>query len=57
MSEIFAKMISKNSEELSILRGVIAETEGATLDSVEIVIEPLDTRASSFSDELDSLLK
>ena len=57
MSEIFAKMISKNTEELSILRGVIAETEGATLDSVEIVIEPLDTRVGSFSDELDSLLK
>lgn len=56
IGDFFAKMVSSNLEEVSILRGVIADTEGITPDKVEIVIEPLDTRSSKFSDELDSIL-
>ena len=56
LSEFFAKMISGNSEEVSILRGVIADIEDASADKIEIFIEPLDTRSSRFADELDSLL-
>ena len=55
LNDFFAKMISSNSEEISILRGIIADVEGTAIDSVEIIIEPLDTRSSRFSDELDSL--
>lgn len=56
LSDFFAKMISSNAEELAILRGMIAEAEGVPPDAVEIVIEPLDTRNSKYSDELDDIL-
>ena len=56
LGEFFANMISGNSEELSILRGVIADIEDTSADKIEIFIEPLDTRSSRFGDELDSLL-
>ena len=56
LSDFFAKMISSNPEELAILRGIIAEVDGISPDNVEIAIEPLDTRSSKYSDELDSIL-
>ena len=56
LTDFFAKMISSNTEELAILRGMIAEAEGVTPEMVEIAIEPLDTRNSKYSDELDSIL-
>jgi DNA polymerase III gamma/tau subunit len=56
LSDFFAKMISSNAEELAILRGMIAEAEGVPPDAVEIAIEPLDTRNSKYSDELDDIL-
>ena len=56
LSDFFAKMISSNTEELAILRGMIADAEGIAPDAIEIAIEPLDTRNSKYSDELDSIL-
>ena len=56
LADFFAKMISSNNEELAILRGMIAEAEGVAPETVEIAIEPLDTRASKYSDELDDIL-
>ena len=56
LSDFFAKMISSNTEELAILRGMIADAEGVSPDAVEIAIEPLDTRNSKYSDELDDIL-
>ena len=56
LSDFFAKMLSSNTEELAILRGMIAEVEGVAADTVEIAIEPLDTHSSKYSDELDSIL-
>jgi len=55
MKEFFANMLSSSSTDLSILRGVIAEIESAKKDSVNIVIEPLDTSEERLSDELDNI--
>ncbi len=56
LSDIFADMLSSSVDDLSILRGVIAEAESLSADKVNIVIEPLDSKESKYSDELDALL-
>ena len=56
LDDFFADMLSSNTEELTILRGIIADAEGIAPDAVEIAIEPFDTHSSKYSDELDSIL-
>ena len=56
MSEIFANMLTSSNDDLAILRGVVAETDGVSVDSVNLIIEPLDTASSRYSDELDEIL-
>ena len=56
LDDFFADMLSSNTEELTILRGIIADAEGVAPDTVEIAIEPFDTHSSKYSDELDSIL-
>ena len=55
MNSFFAKKLSGNDADLSILRGIIAEKEGVPTEDVRIVIEPQDTSAlGDFSDEIES---
>ena len=57
MNSFFAKKLSGSDADLSILRGIIAEKEGLSAQSVRIVIEPLDTSSiGDFSDEIETNL-
>ena len=55
MNSFFAAKLSGSDSDLSILRGIIAEKEGLSIEQVRIVIEPLDTSSiGDFSDEIAS---
>ena len=55
MNSFFAKHIIGNNDDLSIIRGIIAEKEGVPTDQIRINIEPLDTSSiGDFSDEIES---
>ena len=47
MNSFFARRLSESEADLSILRGIIAELEGAAPSDVRLVIEPIDS-ASAF---------
>ncbi len=53
MNAFFANMLASSEQDLSIVRGIIAEREGVAQDSVRLVIEPLGTTgAGDLADEL-----
>ncbi len=53
MNAFFAKMLASSDQDLSILRGIIAEREGCGASDVRLVIEPLDTtRHGDLADEI-----
>ena len=57
MNSFFAKHILANNDDLSIIRGIIAEKEGVPTEEIRINIEPLDTSSiGDFSDEIESNL-
>ena len=55
MNSFFAKNILANNDDLSIIRGIIAEKEGVPSEEVRINIEPIDTSSiGDFSDEIEN---
>ena len=55
MNSFFAKNILGNNDDLSIIRGIIAEKEGLATEQIRINIEPLDTSSiGDFSDEIEN---
>jgi DNA polymerase-3 subunit gamma/tau len=53
MNAFFAKMLASSDQDLSILRGIIAEREGCAASEIRLVIEPLDsTRHGDLADEI-----
>ena len=53
MNAFFAKMLTTSDQDLSILRGIIAEREGCNASDVKLIIEPLDTtRYGDLADEV-----
>ena len=55
MNSFFAKNILGNNDDVSIIRGIIAQKEGRPAEDIRINIEPLDTSSiGDFSDELES---
>ena len=57
MSAFFATRITSNSEDLAILRGVIAENEGVEPSDISLKIEGITQGSSgSLADELDNLI-
>ena len=47
--------LSSSSDDLSILRGILAEKENLPPEQIRVVIEPLDTSSiGDFSDEIES---
>lgn len=55
MNSFFASKLSGSNDDLSILRGILAEKENLPLDQVRVNIEPLDTSSiGDFSDEIES---
>ena len=57
MNSFFAKKLSGSETDISILRGIIAEKEKMSPDSVKLLIEPHDTsKSGDFSGELEKAL-
>ena len=57
MNSFFASKLSTSNDDLSILRGIIAEKENLPAEQVRVNIEPLDTSSiGDFSDEIESNL-
>ena len=57
MNPFFATKLSSSEQDLALLRGIIAEVDGISVDNIRIQIEPLGTSgASDIYDELDSVL-
>lgn len=55
MNSFFAKQLASNDNDLSVVRGVIAEREHMAKADVRLAIEPLDvTRSGDLADELIS---
>ncbi len=59
MNAFFARMLSSNEQDLSIVRGVIAECEHTSATDVKLEIEPVDTTkagdlASELRDKIDN---
>ena len=55
MNSFFASKLSTSNDDLSILRGIIAEKENLPAEQVRVNIEPLDTSSiGDFSDEIES---
>ena len=55
MNSFFASKLSGSNDDLSILRGILAEKENVPLDQIRVNIEPLDTSSiGDFSDEIES---
>ncbi|MBR2343103.1 MAG: DNA polymerase III subunit gamma/tau [Clostridia bacterium] len=52
MNAFFANLLKNNEQDLLLLRGVIAEREGVSRESVKLVIEPIAASADSAGDEL-----
>ena len=57
MNDFFAARIKANASDFAILKGVIAEAEGKTPDSIVLKVDGLSTAPeSSLSDELEQLI-
>ena len=57
MNSFFASKLSTSNDDLSILRGIIAEKENLPAEQVRVNIEPLDTSSiGDFSDEIESTI-
>ena len=55
MNSFFASKLSTSNDDLSILRGIIAEKENLPAEQVRVNIEPLDTSSiGDFSDEIEN---
>ena len=55
MNQFFANKILASNDDLSIIRGIIAEKEGCPTEDIRINIEPLDTSSiGDFSDEIEN---
>ena len=55
MNHFFANKILGSNDDLSIIRGIIAEKEGCPTEDIRINIEPLDTSSiGDFSDEIEN---
>jgi len=53
MNAFFAKMLASSEQDLSILRGILAERTGVSPVDVKLIIEPLDTtRYGDLADEI-----
>ena len=57
MNPFFATKLSSSEQDLALLRGIIADVDGISVDKIRIQIEPLGASgASDIYDELDSVL-
>jgi len=55
MNSFFANKLSGSNDDLSILRGILAEKEGVSAEQIRVIIEPLDTSSiGDFSDEIEN---
>ena len=55
MNSFFANKLSGSNDDLSILRGILAEKENLPAEEIRVNIEPLDTSSiGDFSDEIES---
>ena len=55
MNSFFASKLSSSNDDLSILRGILAEKENLPPEQIRVIIEPLDTSSiGDFSDEIES---
>ena len=53
MNAFFAKMLAANEQDLSLIRGVIASTEGKDVSSIRLAVIPMDNaRSGDLSSEL-----
>ena len=57
MNSLFAKNLAGSEADISLLRGIIADVEGLSRDSVKLYIEPLDQARSAVFDEIENALK
>ena len=55
MNSFFANKLSGSNDDLSILRGILAEKESLPPEEIRVIIEPLDTSSiGDFSDEIEN---
>ena len=55
MNSFFANKLSGSNDDLSILRGILAEKENLPPEEIRVNIEPIDTSyIGDFSDEIES---
>ena len=57
MSDFFAQRIMASASDFAILRGVIAETEGKTIDAITVKIEGERKNADDPADDLEKMFK
>jgi len=57
MSSFFAARLSSNASDFAIVRGVIAEMEGKSVNDIKLTVEPISGAESNDENELDKIFR